>query len=61
MLAKLYRLVCDGCGNQTPPYPTMDQLRKGAKNVWGWTRRPKNGDQPAADLCSRCKARMGRD
>lgn len=57
MLTKLYRLACDGCGSQTLLYPSMDQLRKGSRNVFKWTRRPKKGDQPAADLCPRCTTR----
>jgi hypothetical protein len=53
----LYRLTCDGCGNQTPLYPTIQQMRLGAKNVWKWTRRKRQDDQPAKDLCSRCSTR----
>lgn len=57
MLTKLYRLTCDECGSKTNPYPTVEQLRRCAKNVWRWQRRPKRGDTPAQDLCPKCARR----
>lgn len=57
MITKIYRLTCDYCGDKTPPYATVAELRTGAKNVWRWVRRPKVGDRPARDVCPRCARR----
>jgi hypothetical protein len=57
MFVKLYRLMCDGCGTQTPPYPTSKAARVGAIQAYGWKRTVKRGDEPAKDLCPKCVAR----
>lgn len=54
MFVKLYRVMCDGCGALTPPYPTSKAARIGAIQAYGWKRVPARGDQPAADRCPRC-------
>lgn len=57
MMVKLYRLTCDSCGHSTPPYSKVPELRTASIKVWGWIRRRAQGDQPAADICSRCKTK----
>lgn len=58
MLTRLYRLMCDGCGTLTAPYPSTEEARAGARKAYRWVRRAKRGSKKLSDLCPKCAVRL---
>lgn len=46
----LARIKCDRCGDQTPPYRSLEAARRGAAEAWKWVQ------SMGADLCRDCAA-----